>query len=892
MKKSSIDAGSNVKVICRFRPMIDIELELGGSPEQMYTFPTSDTVIASSGDKFTFDKVFSMSAQQHEIFDFIGKPIIDDVLTGYNGTVLAYGQTGSGKSFSMMGFDIYDTQSQGIIPRAIKLIFESVEKAGSEAEFTLKCSMLEIYKEKLKDLCGFTSDLKIKESKQRGIYVDGLTEIYVVNEEEMLDVLAMGERNRTVASTKMNNASSRSHQLFILEVKQKLPNDSEKRGILNLVDLAGSEKINQTGVTGNKLEEAKKINLSLSALGNVIKSLTSSAEHIPYRDSKLTRLLQESLGGNYKTSLLICCSPHPRNAEDTLNTLKFAQRAKTIKNKVHVNIKKSAEEYIKMIEELKVQLAKAKEECEYWKNKVYVRDPNHNRASTLTDRHSKGLNAPEMTVEDVFDHCSLVSDIGLDELVNNTTSINNEEYVKVKSENEDLKTKVDDLTNKISQESKKRILSEKKYVECFDNYNRIVLELNEKNSKHDYLAEENISLKKQVEMLKTHIKTINIKFNKIFEKMKNGENITEWEYIDTISEKNISLPVYTQEASLSIQEDLNESLIGITTDPEMLIAQDCYAQEISLALEESSQMNQDIIIFELKKQIINSGILNCELFRSYTDLKLRGNLLTEKFNLKAKLIKFQESKIKLYECTLNKLQESYDKLIRLISKYEETHNIDTITESRKAKIARPIRGASVEIREGGFRRMSTIVHGEGYAPMFRRQSTMVNSNEKNMKFKSVESGFQLQVLYNHNLKQELELARNERNTFKSLYSNFQSQHMDIYNKDKLRWKKYLEEFKENCNIELIRKQQEINKLNHQIAHWMNMYIELQDNSDASTVRRIADRKRNYSNVETLMSNKAIQLQLLNSPLHSNQKVNKLSLLNSKRGDISPAIFDD
>lgn len=899
MKKAPADVGSNVKVICRFRPMIDIELELGGNPEIMYSFQNEDTVLLGSGEKFTFDKVYSMSAQQPEIFDFIGKPIIDDVLTGYNGTVIAYGQTGSGKSFSMMGYDIYDHKTQGIIPRAIKLIFESVEKAGSEAEFTLKCSMLEIYKEKLKDLCGFSSELKIKESKQRGIYVDGLTEIYVVNEEEMLGVLSMGERNRTVASTKMNSVSSRSHQLFILEVKQKFPNDSEKRGILNLVDLAGSEKINQTGVTGNKLEEAKKINLSLSALGNVIKSLTSNAEHIPYRDSKLTRLLQESLGGNYKTTLLVCCSPHPRNVEDTLNTLKFAQRAKTIKNKARVNIKKSVEEYIKMIEELKIQLAKTKDEANYWKKRAGVHDQFTHRSSLLTEKSLKGLCVPEITSDDMLESISPISDLPIDDFTNNNTMISNDDFTKLKTENEELKFKIEELMEKNNQESKKRILSEIKYVECFEKYNKLLLHINENNNKQEFMTAENASLNIQIDSLKAHIRILNMKFNKIIERYKKGESITEWEFTDTVHETGISLPVYTQESPITIQDDLNESFIGITTDPEMLISQDCYAQEICLALQETSQMNQDIIIFELKKQIINSGIVNCELFRNYSDLKLNKNLLCEKFNLKVKLAKFQEGKIKLYESMLNKLQERYDKLIRLISKFEETQYKDPSLETKKARIARPIRVPSIEdtdkgeVIENNFRRMTTLVTREGvHHPLIRRQSTMLNPHDKDLKFKSIESGYELQILYNHQLKEELDLTRNEKNAYKSLYSNFQSQNMDVYSKEKNRWKTYLEEFKDNCNRELVRRQHEINKLNLQIAHWMNMYIELQDNSETSIVHKVVEKKKNLSIFEGLVPEDIMKVQLVNSPLHSSLKLHKLGSLNSKRGDVSPPIFDD
>ena len=147
----------------------------------------------------------------------------------------------------------------------------------------------------------------------------------------------------------------------MIEVQQKLPNDSEKRGVLNLVDLAGSEKVRDTGVTGNNLEEAKKINLSLSALGNVIHALVVKSDHIPYRDSKLTRLLQESLGGNYRTTLIIACSPSPRNVDETLNTLKFAQRAKTIKNNAKVNMKRSPEMLMKIIKGLKHEIKSLKD---------------------------------------------------------------------------------------------------------------------------------------------------------------------------------------------------------------------------------------------------------------------------------------------------------------------------------------------------------------------------------------------------------------------------------------------------------------------------------------------------------------------------------------------------
>ncbi|KAN0036891.1 hypothetical protein ACTFIV_002211 [Dictyostelium citrinum] len=198
-----------------------------------------------------------------------------------------------------------------------------------------------------RDLYGEYSrfQLKIRESKSQGIYVEGLTEEYVASEEDIMDLIGVGEASRSVAKTNMNQRSSRSHSILIIAIEQKSSDGSKKRGKLNLVDLAGSEKVSKTGAEGIVLEQAKKINQSLSLLGNCIHALTDSKrEHIPFRDSKLTRLLQDSLGGNTKTTLLVTASPHFNNVDETISTLKFGARAKSIKNNVKVNQEKSAAE--------------------------------------------------------------------------------------------------------------------------------------------------------------------------------------------------------------------------------------------------------------------------------------------------------------------------------------------------------------------------------------------------------------------------------------------------------------------------------------------------------------------------------------------------------------------
>lgn len=226
----------------------------------------------------------------------------------------------------MQGPDIEDLEMQGIIPRMVRTVFARIETAGEQMEFTVKISMIEIYMERVRDLLDPTKDnLKVHEEKGKGVYVGDVTETYVSEESEVYAIMRLGGKNRSIAATNMNAESSRSHSIFILTVTQTNMEDmSIKTGKLYLVDLAGSEKISKTGAKGTTLDEAKMINKSLTTLGKVITALTDrKATHIPYRESKLTRILQESLGGNSKTALIITCSPHPYNEAETLSTLRF-----------------------------------------------------------------------------------------------------------------------------------------------------------------------------------------------------------------------------------------------------------------------------------------------------------------------------------------------------------------------------------------------------------------------------------------------------------------------------------------------------------------------------------------------------------------------------------------
>lgn len=367
LRKQDFEDGSadrgNIKVVCRFRPFNQKEARM--RPMMCASFdPDGKTVTINSENEaqsslsFTFDNVFQPEVSQAIVYERAAKNIIDSVLEGFNGTVFAYGQTSSGKTFTMTGPSIDDEELKGIIPRMVRTVFDTIADSPDHLEFTVKVSYAEIYMEKIRDLIDTTkTNLKIHEDRSRGVYIADLTEEYVSEEGEVYKIIETGGCNREVGSTNMNEYSSRSHSIFSLTVTQNNTVDySARTGKMYLVDLAGSEKVLKTGAENKRLEEAKAINKSLTMLGIVIFSLTEGkASHTPYRDSKLTRVLQDSLGGNSKTTLIITCSPHSYNEAETLSTLRFGTRAKAVKNKPIINRELT-------VDELKLMVAKLERE--------------------------------------------------------------------------------------------------------------------------------------------------------------------------------------------------------------------------------------------------------------------------------------------------------------------------------------------------------------------------------------------------------------------------------------------------------------------------------------------------------------------------------------------------
>ena len=347
MSKSSTET---VKVMVRVRPMNKKENSLGcksvvrvdKKQNQIELYRPEDSGGISKD--FAYDSVYDTDALQQQVYDESAFPLVESVIKGYNGTIFAYGQTGCGKTHTMLGVPD-DPQLRGIIPNCFAHIFGFIDEQQEGMTFLVRCSYLEIYNEEIHDLLveqkKGIKKLELKEDPNSGVFVKDLTCIIVKSIPEIERAMNFGTANRKTAATNMNADSSRSHSLFTIYIETGEQVNDEKRikaGKLNLVDLAGSERTSKTGAQGQTLKEGIKINLSLTALGNVISSLVDGkSQHIPYRDSKLTRLLQDSLGGNTKTVMIAAVSPADYNYEETLSTLRYASRAKAIKNKPKVN---------------------------------------------------------------------------------------------------------------------------------------------------------------------------------------------------------------------------------------------------------------------------------------------------------------------------------------------------------------------------------------------------------------------------------------------------------------------------------------------------------------------------------------------------------------------------
>ncbi|GIX90330.1 hypothetical protein CDAR_506912 [Caerostris darwini] len=375
MSKKGDQKNQRIQVFARCRPLNGIERRQG-SPSVVDVIPEKKEILLkdkNTNREFFFDKVFPSDAKQITVYKAVVGPLIQEVLNGYNCTVFAYGQTGTGKTYTMEGernntnCSWEDDPGAGIIPRSLHQLFEELNKEEN-VEFSVRVSFLELYNEELFDLLSSTEFAKLRlyeDTNRKGsVIIQGLEEIMVNNKDEVYTILEKGTSRRQTAATMLNATSSRSHTVFsvTVHIKENTVEGEEllKTGKLNLVDLAGSENVGRSGAIDKRAREAGNINQSLLTLGRVITALIEKQPHIPYRESKLTRLLQDSLGGHTKTSIIATISPALCNFDETISTLDYATKAKSITIRPEVNQKMTKraliKEYTEEIERLRRDL--------------------------------------------------------------------------------------------------------------------------------------------------------------------------------------------------------------------------------------------------------------------------------------------------------------------------------------------------------------------------------------------------------------------------------------------------------------------------------------------------------------------------------------------------------
>ena len=650
---------------------------------------------------YNYDKIFPENTNQSEIFTVAGKNVIDSVLEGYNGTIFAYGQTGSGKTYTMVG-EFENEEKKGIIPRSFDYIFQKIsdlKKTDENSNYTISIAFIQIYIENIQDLFEPTNKVVIREDKYNRVFLDGCKWIQVNNLKETQENFHKGEKIRVTESTKMNAHSSRSHALLIAKIEKSFLKNKTNyimtRSYLYLVDLAGSERVNKTNVKEMRLEEAKKINYSLLILGNCIQSLTDpKAGHVNYRDSKLTRLLQESLGGNAKTSLIVTISPSNYNAEETISSLNFGQRAMKVKNKPVINATKDffaiseklqidydliCEKYQKLLEEfnlIKDENLKFKNgeiQLDFKKENIKKNFENFNKNNFIEVNNNnkekiEKLNQKNQELENLI------------KKINKENEDKNEEINNLIKENKNFENQIKNNTNLIKklEEEKQTFLNEK---------NDQIIKINELNNNLFNKEKESKETAKIIEIKNNEINKIKTQLNE------NDKIILEYKYKERKKENETKkIGIQTENMLNSkIKEDLLDLNIDskdiVTNNYDEIIKNLINNYKIKLENEISNYKNQ---IKKLNEQIeklkknINESEKNYQ--KEINDLKKTNkNLNDEIENLKNS--EEENGKIMLLNENLNlkkKIEEQkneYEIAQELKRKYENK-KIDINTEKK------------------------------------------------------------------------------------------------------------------------------------------------------------------------------------------------------------------
>ena len=704
MKKNDENKSERVLCYVRIRPFTKDELDRDKTtPIEAIDEKNNSMTVKKEFEKknYNYDKIFPENTNQSEIFTVAGKNVIDSVLEGYNGTIFAYGQTGSGKTYTMVG-EFENEEKKGIIPRSFDYIFQKIsdlKKTDENSNYTISIAFIQIYIENIQDLFEPTNKVVIREDKYNRVFLDGCKWIQVNNLKETQENFHKGEKIRVTESTKMNAHSSRSHALLIAKIEKSFLKNKTNyimtRSYLYLVDLAGSERVNKTNVKEMRLEEAKKINYSLLILGNCIQSLTDpKAGHVNYRDSKLTRLLQESLGGNAKTSLIVTISPSNYNAEETISSLNFGQRAMKVKNKPVINATKDffaiseklqidydliCEKYQKLLEEfnlIKDENLKFKNgeiQLDFKKENIKKNFENFNKNNFIEVNNNnkekiEKLNQKNQELENLI------------KKINKENEDKNEEINNLIKENKNFENQIKNNTNLIKklEEEKQTFLNEK---------NDQIIKINELNNNLFNKEKESKETAKIIEIKNNEINKIKTQLNE------NDKIILEYKYKERKKENETKkIGIQTENMLNSkIKEDLLDLNIDskdiVTNNYDEIIKNLINNYKIKLENEISNYKNQ---IKKLNEQIeklkknINESEKNYQ--KEINDLKKTNkNLNDEIENLKNS--EEENGKIMLLNENLNlkkKIEEQkneYEIAQELKRKYENK-KIDINTEKK------------------------------------------------------------------------------------------------------------------------------------------------------------------------------------------------------------------
>ncbi|KAJ7998851.1 hypothetical protein DPEC_G00209260 [Dallia pectoralis] len=628
------------------------------------------------GKSYVFDRVFPTNTTQEQVYNTCAKQIVKDVLGGYNGTIFAYGQTASGKTHTMEG-KLHDPHGMGIIPRIAEDIFDHIFAMDENLEFHIKVSYFEIYMDKIRDLLDVTkTNLAVHEDRNRVPYVKGCTERFVSSPEEVMDVIDEGKANRHVAVTNMNEHSSRSHSIFLINIKQMHVETEQKLcGKLYLVDLAGSEKVSKTGAEGAVLDEAKNINKSLSSLGNVISALAEGTKtHVPYRDSKMTRILQDSLGGNCRTTMFICCSPSSYNDQETKSTLMFGQRAKTIRNTASVNLELTAEQWKKKYEKekeknrlLKDTVQRLEAEINQWSNGEEVPEMDEIPVQSILPREDSSSSSLNRLPREDSSSSSLNRLPREDSSSSIVIRISEEERQKYEEEIRKLYKQLDDKDDEINQQSqmaeklKEQMLDQEEVKEVLQaleelavNYDQKSQEVEDKTLQNKLLAEE--LAKKMAQLMRieaelSRLQEVSGHQRKRIAEVLNGLMKDLSEFSAIVGNKDIKLPM---EITGAIEEEFTVARLYISK----------IKSEVKSMVKRCRQLENLQMECHRKMEETGRELSSCQLLISQHEVKIRS--LTE----------YMQN----VELKKRQLEESYDTLSEELAKLQTHESMLAVTK--------------------------------------------------------------------------------------------------------------------------------------------------------------------------------------------------------------------